>query len=228
MKITPDTYTHNDLPIPDPRLLYLRVEHDEDPINPLTEYDGQWTLYDFRYRDGTPGLRDQFVDDYGNLTIGIRAKLRAGTAFTLHRWRDEWAINGHDSDVQGEPGLLVWEHPVKDMGAKSYADRMKDAGSCLNEYNAWATGDVWGYILEDANHANEDSCWGYYGDYIQEVIKTELLQPHMKRHNLTGLEFVSAKINRDLFWKHQTTLPDDRNPATLYVVVSGDGAYHFV
>lgn len=33
----------------------------------------------------------------------------------------------------------------------------------LETYNQWASGDVWGYIVEDDEGDELDSCWGFYG-----------------------------------------------------------------
>lgn len=47
-------------------------------------------------------------------------------------------------------------------GARNYAEGM------VTEWNSYLSGDVWGYVIEDANGEHVDSCWGFYGlDYAK-------------------------------------------------------------
>ena len=60
--------------------------------------------------------------------------------------------------------------PVADL-AKEGIDREQAARNLeceVEEYAAWATGDTWGYVIEDENGDELDSCWGFYGmDYAK-------------------------------------------------------------
>jgi hypothetical protein len=98
-------------------------------------------------------------------------------------------------DLEGPDGLLVWEHPAAEMGAKTYDERATDAQTCLDEYNKWANGDVYGYDLTAREGgtivtytqsikgggwrqvpSESDSCWGFIGrDYFLEMLRDELL-----------------------------------------------------
>lgn len=40
----------------------------------------------------------------------------------------------------------------------------KAALALLEEWNQYLSGDVWGYVAEDAEGRHIDSCWGFYGD----------------------------------------------------------------
>lgn len=55
--------------------------------------------------------------------------------------------------------------PVADL-TKEGIDREQAAMNLeceIEEYAAWATGDTWGYVIEDENGDELDSCWGFYG-----------------------------------------------------------------
>ena len=68
----------------------------------------------------------------------------------------------------------MWEHPPKDMGAKTYEDRAKDARVFLETYNCWCNGDGYGYSVEElvklpCGHEERreiDSCFGFYGNDV--------------------------------------------------------------
>jgi hypothetical protein len=121
------------------------------------------------------------------VTIGVRRKLETGTVFLLDYYEhglSAWSIVGTGMQCQWDTthhaGLLVWSHPTNDMGAKSYQDRQKDAEQFLQTYNAWANGDVWGYVAEIVTRCEtcggevtEDlgGCWGFYGPYAKTMIE---------------------------------------------------------
>ena len=44
----------------------------------------------------------------------------------------------------------------------------------VKEYDDFLTGNVYGYVLEDENGENIDSCWGFYGDDAIDEIKSEM------------------------------------------------------
>ena len=52
---------------------------------------------------------------------------------------------------------------------KEWRTKMKAhnaAQGLIETWNEHLAGNVWGYQIEDKNGAHVDSCWGYYGDYI--------------------------------------------------------------
>lgn len=63
------------------------------------------------------------------------------------------------------------EYSVKRM-TKKFIERI--SGYLIEEvktYDQWLTGDVYGYVIEDDNEIQQDSCWGFYGleDCIAEA-----------------------------------------------------------
>ena len=76
-----------------------------------------------------------------------------------------WSLRGEGMqcpwDTARIGGLLVWEHPPGDMGARTYEDRKQDARDFLEEYNAVANGHVYWYAVEDEDDNDLGSCGGF-------------------------------------------------------------------
>jgi hypothetical protein len=70
--------------------------------------------------------------------------------------------NVGDSDDHCDGFILF---PAADL-TKEGIDRnqaIKNLEREIEEYAAWATGDCYGYVIEDENGDELDSCWGFYG-----------------------------------------------------------------
>lgn len=56
-----------------------------------------------------------------------------------------------------------------DMDDETWAKMLNaDMEGQRDLYGAWAWGNVYGYVVEDANGEEIDSCWGYYGSEFDE------------------------------------------------------------
>lgn len=163
----------------------LRIEHDPEAENPAG-FD-LWKPYSFSPR------HSNYTDpkDLGlfPLSIGMRRKLKTGTAFLLSYFEHGnvlWMLKNSQTPAGVEfrwdgircAGLRVWEDTPNNLGAKTYADRMKDAQNFLDTYNAWCNGNCFGYAIDGANGEDYDSCWGFYGseDMLSQI--QEELQGH--------------------------------------------------
>ena len=149
-----ETYTRNGLTI--------EISYDMDAENPTT-----WGMYEV-----TSDL-DSYLTDSGKLTPAIRARLKAGTAF----WYDVYEHGGTSYTLSGEgmndrwdttnkAGLILLSKDITDY-TKTYETRQVAARDCLEEYTAWANGEVYGYMVyDDSTHEHElvESCWGFIGD----------------------------------------------------------------
>lgn len=177
------------------RKLKLHLGIDDSPECPV-DRDGQWRLISFNRRHfnfqhpqdiEAAGLGFSINADGSTDHVAIHRKLEVGTAFVLSYFEHGnslWMLADGPIPPAVEfqwdgvrvAGLLIWEHAVGDMGAKTRANRMKDAQGFLDTYNAWANGQVYGYMLETANGEHIDSCWGFYDidDMIAENIEPNL------------------------------------------------------
>lgn len=163
------------------KTITLTIAYDHSCENPLT-YDGMWTLH--RFAGGWHGKGPtEFFTDRGDRhnhkwlpdTLDLFWKLRNGLAWTVGGYFDGGSQGISVYVQEYDPadkiaGLLVWEHPEEDMGAKTREERGKDAASTLAEYERWANGECFGWIINDGE-ADEDSCWGYVGaENIRECV----------------------------------------------------------
>lgn len=168
-----------------PRKARLEIRQDQDCENPLESGDGRWKLYDFTRHSGqTPA--DVGFEDTANgwrPSIGLRRKFAVGLAFFLDVYDHSgrvWSLSGEGYDdgwdTSHKAGVLIWEHPPGDIGAKTKDARKEDARRELEEYNKWLSGDCYGYILTDPDTGQDiDSCWGYIGlDYLRETVREAL------------------------------------------------------
>ena len=77
-------------------------------------------------------------------------------------------VNVGDCDDHCDGFVLF---PVADL-TKEGIDREQATRNLegeIEEYAAWATGDCYGYVIEDENGDELDSCWGFYGmEYAKE------------------------------------------------------------
>jgi hypothetical protein len=68
------------------------------------------------------------------------------------RWEGEWDRH--------EPEAMI--RIKRDAGWR--ADLKEVAESMIKEMNQYLEGDVWGYVIEDEEGSELDSCWGMFGD----------------------------------------------------------------
>lgn len=215
--------------------LTIRLEHDSDTENPLTECDGQWTLKDFT-RDGDCTPEEVFTvqtGDYRTIpNLGIRRKLKVGLAFMLDMYEHggrAWSLRGQGYQCQWDTsrnaGVLVWEHKPGDMGAKSYSDRMKDAQGTLDTFNAWLNGDCVWFAVENADEEWVDSCGGYIGPdyaYMFDEIRSAVTR-YMADNGFTGCETVTEREYEEMADPEDEEATFDEG--ILYLVVKGDASY---
>jgi hypothetical protein len=193
----------------------LEVSHDDSPESPM-EWDGQWTFVDFNDRHIHYKDPDQYLirgkDGVVGATIGLRRKMQVGLAFIVSCYEHGsslYSLLGKGTQCQWDTtqyaGMLIWEHPPKDMGAKTYEDRKKDAESFLDTYNKWANGWVYGYSLETLTGKLVDSCWGFYeAEYMTDQMDHEFKPGD--RIKITG---DSASFVDDVKWPEGVEIVDD-------------------
>jgi len=157
----------------------ITIYNDPDCECP-NDWDG-WTLYSFNTRHVNfkhPrgfGIRR----DGSSIDIGFRRKLQVGTAFVLGYFehgnciwflKDERPL-GTEGDFRWDgvsvAGVLVWEQPVRNLGAKTYEDRADDARRFVETYTNWANGECYGYMIEPEG----ESCGGFFSaeDLFQDM-----------------------------------------------------------
>lgn len=174
----------------------VRLETDQDPTNPRTDQDNLCHVIT------VPGSRYIDVDANGGpLQDGwdlIKDRADAVEVFT------RWARTFHGAVVEyhtPERGAnSVW-YLMPDQFAE-VPDPKKHIGAEITEYQNWADGEVYGYIIEksvawmptdeeDCENLGErttwehvDSCWGYVGYEYAKSAALEEFAPHKAKAEL--------------------------------------------
>lgn len=85
----------------------------------------------------------------------------SGVALNLGRggqFSDPW-----DSGQVGFVFCAKSERRYRVRDFKKSWSALRSAESYIEEWNQYLSGDVWGYVIEDADGNYVDSCWGFYG-----------------------------------------------------------------
>lgn len=219
-------------------VLRLRVEYDTCTDDPLAD-DEFVTLDLFEDRHSRGIDRESILDDYGNVKLSLRQKLRFGTAFVVSKYEHggvSYWIYGqggcHQNDMwdtTSEAGILYLNLSRRDRRSrhyKTYESRLAAAKSVMETYTAWCNGDTYSCDLTTDDEESIDGCGGLIGhDYAKEEI-TASIRYYMSSHpELTKIDFV-----KESDWLEETDdlSPDEyepMDPETLYVIVSGDAGW---
>lgn len=163
--------------LPDGRRLKFHM--DETAGNPRTEMDNLWSFA--FYSDALSGDRE-VLRDYPNaeafqgflwenrrklLAVPVYAYIHSGIALSLEPFGDPW-----------DSGQIGWayvekERLLKEYGVSRVTRRIRDRvmevlRGELAEYEAYANGEVYGFVLESPGGEVLDACWGFYGSDLSE------------------------------------------------------------
>lgn len=74
---------------------------------------------------------------------------------------------------QWDSGQVGWHYMTKEDLDKEFGGDIERGQACLEAelkiYDHCLTGNVWGFIVEDEAGNDVDSCWGFYGDDLEET-----------------------------------------------------------
>lgn len=191
----------------------IKVLYDDDPQSPR-EWDNLGTIYSNHRRydpDGhsieeiidseTGKLDKEFVKNH--IMLRIYAYEHGGITLSTSRcgqFSDPW-----DSGLFGIIAVSK-EKASKEYGKKICTKEVRErALRCLEgeveTLDMYYTGDVYGYVIEDEDECEIESCWGYYGsefidkDIIPEckAIIDQEIEAQKKKHE-ENLDKVKANI----------------------------------
>ena len=76
-----------------------------------------------------------------------------------------WLMEVDDTRHREPDGWIFVKKPETDLEALSKPEWTPEAirDALIERYETWANGDVWGYVIEDKDGNELDSCWGFYG-----------------------------------------------------------------
>jgi hypothetical protein len=155
-------------------MLRITIDHDQEVGVPWEDCDGCWRVI------STSPRHNHYESPETYQHIGFRRKLAVGLAFQLSRYSHGstcWSLVGDGPqcswDTTQNGGYLVWDHKPREMGAKTYEDRRKDAKAFLVMFNDWCNGNCYWYKVErvtECSHCGAEvaedlgSCGGFIGD----------------------------------------------------------------
>lgn len=151
----------------------LKIEQDEDPQNPRTEWDniGKMVCFHKQYClgdktdlmsgdfNGWDELEEHLKQEHG-LFVSLPLYLydHSGITISTEPFSCPW-----DS---GRVGLIyATEEDLKEFPGPDAKEKLLDClRSEVKVYDQYLTGDVHGWVIEDDDGEEVDSCWGYYGE----------------------------------------------------------------
>jgi hypothetical protein len=141
-------------------MLRITINHDSGMKAPWLECDGSWRVISNNSRSELYENKESFF------TIGFRRKLNVGLAFPLSKYEHGgvvWSLLGQGTqcrwDTVVNAGFLVWDHKPRDMGAKTYEDRLADAQRFLEVFNSFVNGECFCYKLERVTACESCGSW---------------------------------------------------------------------
>lgn len=155
--------------------LTVKVYQDEyDDMNPLTEYRPEWLeIIHWHRRNNWGGMTN--VSQWDNNDIAEYAEGRV--AYPLYLYEHGQCAFSMSTEVlvcqwdSGQVGFVLidkaafmkeWEW--KRLTTSRQREMFRVVSTYIDEFDKWQRGEVYGYVVEDADGENLDSCWGFIGD----------------------------------------------------------------
>lgn len=103
----------------------------------------------------------------------------SGTAYSIAPFSCPW-----DSGRVGSVFVKIEDCPEPEQTARLMCE----------EYTSWANGDCWGYVLEDEDGEQLDSCWGFIGTDAAEEAMKEAAAYHVEQEGERQASAAAADI----------------------------------
>ena len=154
----------------------VEIHREEDPCNPLTEFDTACAIvYDkhSRYLLGNEpmdaGDAQELaykVENTGGIVKSIYAYVHGGSTISMSAFSCPW-----DS---GQSGFVyMTKETIDDEWKGNRKKAFSYMQGVVETFDHYLTGEVYGYIIKDpeGNEIEDGSCWGFYGPYYEEKYK---------------------------------------------------------
>lgn len=176
-----------------------RVEQDMDPANPRVDYDNaavmacwhrRYDLGDDRKVWDCPTEPEGFVA-WAEQTRAVYLPLylydHSGITMNTGGFSCQWD-SGQVGYIYLTRSTIFKEWGWKVLTAKRLKFLEEYLRGEVKTYDQYLTGEVYGYIVEDEDANEIESCWGFYGEeYCEEEAKSvvaHLEAKHPKQHEL--------------------------------------------
>ncbi len=172
----------------------VRLEQDDDAQSPIdcSDDDESGTVFIvttinryFEQRDPARHRTPEEAYEYFGRTHHIFPLImyaHSGVALSLHRdgcFGDAWDA--------GQVGFVLVKRD-RDNGWHVQAKAREAAAIKVEEWNQYLSGDIWGFIVENPDGENVDSCWGHYGRKWAEEAAKDALNCHVAYFHKTETE----------------------------------------
>lgn len=151
----------------------VRITVDSDPINPRAEYSNAGVMYcrHGRYDLGDKNAEDAFVENAkGNRVQRDDIAL----ALPIYMYDHSGITISHEPfSCPWDSGLLGVHYITKEVLSREFNGDKAKARACLESelktYDQYLRGEVFGFEVLDENDDAVDSCWGFFGDKLEET-----------------------------------------------------------
>lgn len=164
--------------------LTVKIEVDQDPPHPRTEYDNLGTMVAFHRRYNLGDETDYKADHYESweeLKEAIEKNEDPAVILPLFL-HDHSGLTMRTSDFgdrwdSGQVGFIFLskkraKEEYKKLTAKNLANAKKVLEGEVETYSDYLGGGVYGFVIEDENEEELDALWGMYGlSYAKEEAK---------------------------------------------------------
>ena len=150
----------------------LEIVHDNDPMNPYEESDichiVHWHRRGFLGKSIIGREREWIAEHKDDIVLPLYLYEHSGQTISLgngsYPFNDIW-----DS---GQVGFvyITKENAKKEACSRYYRKWAKRyIAGCVQEWDQYLTGDVWGYVIKDKDDETVDSCFGFFGrDFCEQ------------------------------------------------------------
>jgi len=211
----------------------IRIEQDENPMNPRTEWDNFGTI---AYKHRSYILGEEEINDPDDFLAGLagvepdkdnlmkRAQRKnvilpvylydhSGITISCRPFSCPWD-SGQVGFIYATYEQIRKEYNVKHV-TKKVIEKVKNLfRSEIETFDNYLTGEVYSFTVEDENGEMVDSCCGWYGDDGIEEAKTEArswidyeIDRRIKKRNEAIKQMIRSKIPLHIRMKKLENLP---------------------
>jgi len=174
--------------------LAVKIFPDEDPSNPRTEWDNldhmicwhrRYNLGDKHQFSDPQGFRDFLKSEKGAVVLPLYLYDHSGITMSCAPFSCPWD-SGQVGYIYLTRAEILKGYSRKRMSKKLIAKVIKYLEGEVETYDQYLTGDVYGYVVEDEDGENVDSCCGFCGfDYAKTEAKSaaEYQVKHIAQEN---------------------------------------------
>lgn len=168
------------------------IKYDEEPFNPRT-YDnigkmicfhGRYDIGDnhnYNHKDysGWDEMREQLIKDFKNeVILPLYLYDHSGITMSTQPFSCRWD-SGQVGFIIVDREMLLACRGVKKITKQEREKLFEYLRNEVEEYDDYLTGNAFGYVIEDEDEEEIDSCWGYLGDSDYALNEAKSIIDHL-------------------------------------------------